>query len=170
MQNWTSWAGNPLSSQPSMSTETNKTLILACIDEGWNTRHLGIFDQLFDPDLVDHSVPSGLPATREGTKRLAARFWTAFPDLHFTIEDQIAEADKVTTRWTARGTHTGPLIGVPPTGRHVIVSGIRIDRILHERILESWAEIDQLGMLRQLGAVVLDRRRIKPCGMPGVSQ
>ena len=152
-----------------MSIDTNKALILASFDEGWNARHLAIFDQLLHPDLVDHSVPSGLPTTQEGAKELAKRFWSAFPDLRFTIEDQIAEGDKVVTRWTAGGTHTGALMGIQPTGRHVVVTGIRIDRLLRERILESWAEIDQLGMLRQLGAVALDRRVIIARGRSGTT-
>lgn len=136
-----------------MSAETNKALVLASIDEGWNARHLAIFDQLLHPDLVDHSIPSGLPATREGAKQLATYVWRAFPDLRFTIEDQIAEGNKVTTRWTARGAHSRPLLAITPTGRQVVVTGIRIDRILHEQIRETWAEMDQLGMLMQLGVI-----------------
>ena len=134
-----------------MSNDTNKALVLASIDEGWNTQRLSIFDELFAPDLVDHSVPRDLPATRDGTKTHAARYWSAFPDLRITIDDQIAEADKVVTRWTAHGTHTGRLMGVPPTGKSVIVTGIRVDRVFGGRIVESWAEFDQLGMLLQLG-------------------
>ena len=133
-----------------MSIDTNKALVLASIDEGWNRRQLSVFDELFDPDLVDHSVPEDLPATREGTKAFASRHWSAFPDLRFTIEDQIAEDDKVMTRWTARGTNMGELMGRPPTGKHVIVTGIRVDRVIGDRIVESWAEFDQLGLLQQL--------------------
>jgi steroid delta-isomerase-like uncharacterized protein len=136
-----------------MSDDTNKALVLATIDEGWNTQRLPIFDELFAAHLVDHSVPPGLPQTREGTKQVATLYWSAFPDLHLTIEDQIAEGDKVVTRWTARGTHTGQLMGVPPTGKPMVVTGIRIDRLLGGKIVETWAEIDQLGMLQELGAI-----------------
>ena len=136
-----------------MSSDTNKALVLASIEEAWNTGHLAIFDLLFDPDLVDHSVRSSLPATREGTKQLVTRYRSAFPDLHLTIEDQIAKGDKVVTRWTTRGTHSGKLMGIAPTGNPVIVTGIRVDRIVGGRIVETWAEIDQLGMLQQLGVV-----------------
>jgi predicted ester cyclase len=129
----------------------HKALVLAIIDEGWNSQQLAILDEVFDPDLVDHSVPRDLPTTRGGTKTLAARSWSAFPDLRLTIEDQIAEGDKVMTRWTARGTHTGTLMGLPPTGKRVIITGIRIDRVVGGRIVETWAEFDQLGMLDQLG-------------------
>jgi predicted ester cyclase len=134
-----------------MSIDTNKAVVIASIDEGWNMRRLPILDQLLDPDLVDHSVPSDLPATREGTKTLATRYWRAFPDLRLTIEDQIAEGDKVMSRWTARGTHTGTLMRLLPTGKPVIVTGIRVDRISGDRIVETWAEIDQYGLLRQIG-------------------
>jgi predicted ester cyclase len=130
--------------------DRNKALVLASIDEGWNRHQLAIFDELFDPDLVDHSLPWDLPATREGMKQHAARYWTAFPDLHLTIEDQIAEGDRVVTRWTARGTHTGWLMHVPPTGKPVTMTGIRVDRVLSGRIVETWAEFDQLGVLEQL--------------------
>ena len=133
-----------------MSIETNKALVLASIDEGWNRHQLSVFDELFDPNLVDHSVPADLPATRAGTKQFAMRYWSAFPDLRFTIEDQIAEDDRVMTRWSARGTNMGELMGRPPTGKHVVVTGIRVDRVIGERIVESWAEFDQLGLLQQL--------------------
>src|ERR1700682_2713897 len=78
-----------------MSDNTNKALVFATIDEGWNTQRLPIFDELFAAHLVDHSVPPGLPQTREGTKPVATLYWSAFPDLPLTIEDQIAEGDKV---------------------------------------------------------------------------
>ena len=133
-----------------MSIDTNKALVLASIDDGWNSQQLSVFDELFDPDLVDHSVPADLPATREGTKEFATRYWSAFPDLRFAIEDQIAEGDKVMTRWTARGTNIGKLMGRRPTGKQVTVTGIRVDRVIGGRIVESWAEFDQLGLLQQL--------------------
>jgi steroid delta-isomerase-like uncharacterized protein len=137
-----------------MSIDANKALVLAIIDEGWNTRRSSIFDELFTSNMVDHSVPRDLPATRDGTRTHAARYWSAFPDLHITIDDQIAEGEMVMTRWTAHGTHTGDLMGLPPTGKPVIVTGIRVDRVFGGRIAETWAEFDQLGMLQQLGGRV----------------
>jgi predicted ester cyclase len=124
-----------------MSIDANKAVVLTSIDEGWNMQRLSIFDQLFAPDLIDHSVPPWLPQTRCGTKQLATRTWTAFPDFHVTIEDQIAEGDRVVTRWTARGTNNGELMGAPPTGKGIVLTGISIARLVGGKIAETWAEI-----------------------------
>jgi predicted ester cyclase len=126
-----------------MSTDVNKALVVASIEEGCNTRRLSIFDELFAPDLVDHGVPAGLPKTLESRKQMATLYWSAFPDLRLTIEDQIAEGEKVVTRWTARGTNMGELMGTPPTGQRVVVTGISIHRFVEGKIVESWAEIDR---------------------------
>ena len=136
-----------------MSTDANKALVLASIEEGWNMQRLGIFDELFSPDVVDHGVPPGLPQTREGTKQRAVVYWRAFPDLRMTIDDQLAEGGSVVTRWTGRGTHSGALAGIRATGKVVAVSGISIDRLVGGKIVESWLETDRLGMLQQLGAI-----------------
>jgi predicted ester cyclase len=77
----------------------------------------------------------------------------AFPDYHVTIEDQIAVADKVVTRYTARGTQQGELMGISPTGKEGSVTGIDIDRVSGGKIVEHWSEADTLGMMQQLGAV-----------------
>src|SRR6266704_2304445 len=110
------------------STDANKALVLAGIEDGWNTRRLSVFDEIFAADLVDHSLPAWWPPTLEGRKKLIALYWRAFPDLRLTIEDQIAEEDKVVTRWTARGTNRGELMGVSPGNRGIAVTGISIDR------------------------------------------
>jgi predicted ester cyclase len=136
-----------------MSTDANKAVVVASIEEGCNTRRLSIFDELFGPDLVDHGVPPRLPSTLEGRKQLTRLYWSAFPDLRLTIEDQIAEGEKVVTRWTARGTNLGEFMGTPPTGRRVIVTGITIDRFVEGKIVERWAEIGQLGTLQNLRAI-----------------
>jgi predicted ester cyclase len=125
-----------------MPADSNTTLVIAKIEEGWNARRLAVFDELCASSMVDHSVPPGLPQTRDGTKKLAALYWTAFPNLRLTIEDQIADSDTVLTRWTARGTHTGELMGLAPTGKPVIVTGISIDRLVADKIVGTWGEID----------------------------
>jgi steroid delta-isomerase-like uncharacterized protein len=136
-----------------MSCDANKAVVLASIEEGWNARRLVIFDELFASNMVDHSLPSDLPQTREGTRQLAVLYWRALPDLRLTIEDQIAESDKVATRWTARGTHTGDLMGIAPTGKHLTVSGTVIIRMADGKFEEEWENFDALGMLRQLGVI-----------------
>ena len=78
---------------------------------------------------------------------------TAFPDLQITVEDQVAEGDKVVTRWTARGTHRGELLGVTPSGNRVEISGISIDRFSGSKFVESWSNYDALGTMQQIGAI-----------------
>jgi predicted ester cyclase len=80
-------------------------------------------------------------------------YLTAFPDLHLTIEDLIAEGDKVVDRQTARGTHQGTFMGIPPTGKQITVTAMNISRIVGGKIVEHWVELDTLGMLQQLGVV-----------------
>lgn len=80
-------------------------------------------------------------------------FMSAFPDTKMTVEQQIAEGDKVVTRWKAQGTHKGELMGIPPTGKQVTVTGISIERIVGGMIVESWEEFDQMGMMQQLGVI-----------------
>ena len=84
---------------------------------------------------------------------LITMYRTAFPDIHFTIDEQIAEGDTVMTRWTARGTQTGELAGMPPTGKSVTVTGIVVDRFSNGMIAETWAIFDQFGMMQQLGVI-----------------
>jgi predicted ester cyclase len=94
-------------------------------------------------------VPPG-PA---GVKLIIQGYKSAFPDLHVTVDQQLAEGDLVTTRWTATGTHQGELMGVAPTGKQATVTGILIDRFEGDRIAESWEVWDALGLMQQLGAV-----------------
>ena len=86
-------------------------------------------------------------------KRYAAMLRVAFPDLHQTIEEQIAEGDKVAYRWTARGTHQGELMGLAPTGNRVLFTGISIARLSEGKIEEIWENYNALGMMQQIGAV-----------------
>jgi predicted ester cyclase len=85
--------------------------------------------------------------------RSQRRLLPAFPDLNITIEDQIAEGDKVVTRWVGRGTQQGELQGIPPTGKQATTSGIAIDRIVSGKLVETWDQFDALGMMQQLGVV-----------------
>jgi predicted ester cyclase len=75
----------------------------------------------------------------------------AFPDLHFTIENHVVAGDKYTTHWTAEGTHRGPLGDVPPTGKSFRITGLILDRVENDRVIERWEQWDQMGMLQQLG-------------------
>ena len=138
-----------------MSTEQNKTLARRFIEEIWNQKNLAVAKELMAATYVFHTPgsPPGLSPGQEGFQQFASAFFTAFPDVHTSIEDQIAEGDKVVTRWTSRGTNTGSLFGMPATGKSATITGITIDRIAEGKIVESWDELDQLGMLQQLGVI-----------------
>ncbi len=135
-----------------MSTEENKALSRRFIEEVWNQGKLAVIDELVAPNYVDHD-PTGPIHGPEGMKQFVSMYLAAYPDTHFTIEDQIAERDTVVTRWTARGTHKGPLMGIPPTGKQVTVTGISIDRVVNGKLVEDWSNYDALGMMQQLGVV-----------------
>ena len=133
-------------------SEANKAQVRRVIEEVYNRGDLDAVDDLASRDLVIHA-PSEEIRGREGAKRYVAALRTGFPDLHLTIEDQIAEGDMVVTRWTARGTHTGEFQGIPATGRQVRVAGTDIDHIIGGRTVECWAHVDELGLMQQLGVV-----------------
>jgi steroid delta-isomerase-like uncharacterized protein len=121
-------------------------------DEVFSEGKLNLVDELFATDYVGH--PSGYEeATRgpEGVKEYVGGLRGAASDLTLTIEDQVAEGDKVVTRWTAQGTHDGELMGIAPTGRKAAVTGITIQRLLDGRVVEGWTSWDLMGMLQQLG-------------------
>lgn len=135
-----------------MSAE-NKAIARRVFEDVWNKNNLDAIDELYAPDVVNHELPPGLPSGAEGTKAYFGMFLAAFPNTQMTVEDQVAEGDKVVTRWTARGTHTGELMGIPPTGKQVTVTGIGLDRIAGGRIVEEWGEFDMMSMMQQLGVV-----------------
>ena len=134
-----------------MSTEQNKANDRRLI-EGLNQGNVNLLDELMVLNFVDHEASTTMQGL-EAFKQFVSAYLTAFPDLHFTIEDQIAEEDKTTLRYTARGTHRGDLMGIPPTGKQVTVTGIFITRWANGKAEESWLNFDALGMLQQLGVV-----------------
>jgi steroid delta-isomerase-like uncharacterized protein len=136
-----------------MSTEDNKALMRRWYEEVFNQKNIAAIDEFVAPNVVDHLVPPGMPGGIEGTRQGVNMYLTAFPDLHLTIEDMIAEGDKVVDRQTARGTHQGAFMGIPPTGKQVTVTAMNISRIADGKIVEHWVELDTLGMLQQLGVV-----------------
>jgi len=137
----------------SMSTEHHKTKVRRLIDEAQSGGRLEVVDELLAEDFVDHTPFPGIPPTREGVKMLFAGLRAAFPDLHVTISEQIAEDHRVATRKTFRGTHQGDFLGVPASGRPVEFEVIDILTFESERISEHRVVLDQLGLLRQLGAM-----------------
>ena len=135
-----------------MSTES-KALVRRFLAEGIERGDPAAFDEFLAPDVSDHAAAPGLPRGREGWKQNRAIMATSFPDLRFAIEDLLADGDKVIARTAFTGTHRGDFFGLPATGRPVTVSSIHIFRIDDGRIVEHWANSDDLEMLRQLGVV-----------------
>ena len=138
-----------------MLTETNKALSRRFLEEVFNQGKLDVLDEITAKDHVNSGPGTlpGLPAGPEGNKHLVTVYRNAFPDIHFTVDEQIAEGDKVVTRWTGHGTHQGELLGIPATGKSSTVTGIAVDRIVNGKIAESWGIFDQFGMMQQLGVI-----------------
>ena len=135
-----------------MSAEENKALVRRWFAE-LDRRHLAIIDELLPADYVDHNPPlPDLPPGREGVRQSSLRLYAAFPDAVHIIEDQLAEGDKVMTRLTTRATFTGEILGFPPTGKVVEVSGIAVHRVAGGRLVEHWAHMDMAGFMEQIGA------------------
>lgn len=120
--------------------------------EGLNRGDVSAADAAFAPDCVVHITGVAEPLRGIGPwKALVAGLLRAFPDLHFTIEDQLVQEDRVAFRWRATGTHSGPLGAAPPTGRAVALDGLIVDRMADGKVLERWEQWDQSFMLQQLG-------------------
>ena len=138
-------------------SEENKALVRRELEEVFTRGNLDAAEDIYASDYVSHETATvSRPGSEdirgvEAARQIAAARREAFPDLTYTIEDQIAEGDKVATRFTARGTHLGELAGHPPTGKKVEVTGINICRIQGDKITEHWPHADILGMMRQLG-------------------
>jgi predicted ester cyclase len=118
-----------------------------------NGGNLGLLDEILAPDFVDHFSQPGVPPTREGLKQSLTALKTAFPDLHYTIDDAILCGDQVIHRLSATGTMKGEFMGIPATGKRAAWTEIHIGRGVNGRLTEHWGLVDQLGMLVQLGIV-----------------
>jgi steroid delta-isomerase-like uncharacterized protein len=135
-----------------MSVEENKANNRRFYEEVWNQGKLDAIDELCTATCVFHDPSMTLPGP-DGLKQYVAMYRRAFPDTHFTIEDEIAEEEKIVTRWTVRGTHLGELQGIPPTGKQVVVTGIVISQLVGGKLQEGWSNFDALGMLQQMGVI-----------------
>ena len=143
----------PRKGEEAVSAEDNKALVHRFVDEVQSRGNFELIDEICSPEYVNHSAPPGIPADREGIKIVTAMFRGAFPDSYFTVEDMVAEGDKVATRKTFHGTHEGEFMGIPPSGRTVTMGLIDIVRISEGRVVEHWSMGDNFGMVRQLGVV-----------------
>src|SRR5713226_616263 len=134
-----------------MSIE-NKAIVRRLYEEVWNKRRVELVDELMSPSHAMHSnhVPDSCIGP-EAYKREMARFVTGFPDLRFTVEDMVAENEKVAVAWTISGTHKGEFRGISPTGKKVSIEGITINHIANGKIMDSYVNWDALSLLQQFG-------------------
>jgi steroid delta-isomerase-like uncharacterized protein len=136
-----------------MSIEENKTIVRRYVEEAWNKGNVDIIDELMAPNYARHIAGPGGALNREGNKQRIAGLRAAFPDIQVTVEDIVAEADKVTIRVSMNGTHQKQFQGIAPTGKQVSITAIDIIRLTDGKIVDHWGVADQLALLQQLGAI-----------------
>ncbi len=136
-----------------MSTEENKEVERRIIGEIFNKRNPALVDELLDTNYVYHGTGGMGSQGREEFKQAITMLFTAFPDFHGTIEDMIAEGDRVVSRSTFGGTHKGDFQGIAPTGKQVKFTAITLSRFEGGKNMETWDFIDNLGMMQQLGVI-----------------
>lgn len=137
-----------------MSIEQNKSTARRWFTDIIAQRKLAVADEIYAANHVindPHAPPGGWPRGPEGLKMVVGVLGGGFPDMKVVVEDQIAEGDKVVTRWSATGTHTAPLMHVPPSGKTIKVTGANIARFSEGKIVESWFNFDMLTLLQQIG-------------------
>jgi steroid delta-isomerase-like uncharacterized protein len=135
-----------------VSADTNKEIVRRLGVEPWEG-NLDVIDELVAADYVGHDPAQPELHGPDGIREFITTYLAGFPDGRITIDEQLAEGDLVATRWTGRGTQQGELMGIPPTGKQVTVSGITISRVKGGKVVEEWSNWDTLGMLQQLGVV-----------------
>jgi steroid delta-isomerase-like uncharacterized protein len=133
-----------------MTIEANKALVRRHYDEVLTGKDVAVIDELYASTI---DLGDGASMAREQFKAVAGTMHAAFPDAVVTVRDQIAEGDRVVTRWTAQATHRGGFMGLPATGKRVTVKAIHIHRVVDGRIAALWEEFDMFGLMQQLGAL-----------------
>jgi steroid delta-isomerase-like uncharacterized protein len=131
--------------------EENKEVIRHYVDEVINQHNLDKLPEYVAPDALDHAAPPGFPKGPQGAGMFLGMFFNAFPDVHYQIDDLVADEDKVCIRATLSGTHTGSFMGIPPTGRSFSIQGIETLRLKDGKYTEHWGGIDDIGLMTQIG-------------------
>jgi steroid delta-isomerase-like uncharacterized protein len=134
-------------------SERNKEVVRRFIEEVQNQKNWDVFDELHAPDFVNLSAPPGVPSDLAGGKMFLGAFLNAFPDCHVTIDDMIAEGDRVVTKKTFTRTHSTEFNGIPATGRRVTLQYVDILRVCDGKIVEHWLSMDQMSFMQQLGVL-----------------
>jgi steroid delta-isomerase-like uncharacterized protein len=138
-----------------MPNHDNKAIVSRYYDEVLNQRKVDVLDEIAAEDYVEHDPFPGQGNGRADLKARVAALHNGFNPLRFTVEDLIAEGDKVVARWTNAGTHSGGFMGIPPTSMPFAITGIDIHIVRNGRLAEHWHVVDQLAMLLQLGVITL---------------
>ncbi|NOZ60448.1 MAG: ester cyclase [Calditrichaeota bacterium] len=136
----------------SNSTEENKAAVRRLIDEAWNKGNLAVIDEILSPNYILHIDAPGAN-DREGYKQAISMYRTAMPDFQFTIDDMIAEGNKVVIRCTMTGTQKGELMGSSPTGKKLTMTAISIRYFENGKVIEEWVETNMLGFMQQMGII-----------------
>jgi steroid delta-isomerase-like uncharacterized protein len=131
----------------------NKTVVNRFVEEVINQGRLEQADQLVVADFVELDPLPGQQPGREGLKEVIAQMRAAFPDIHWVLDEMVAEGEKVVSRFTWSGTHRGTFLGIPATGRSISVKGVVIDRVVAGKMVDSRILMDGLSMMQQLGAL-----------------
>jgi predicted ester cyclase len=136
----------------SMSSEQNKATLMRLIEEGFGRGNMAVVDEVLATNFVEHQ--NGItPPNAEGVKGAIASLHKALSDLSYAVEDMVADGDKVWVRLKARSVHTGRFMGLPPSGKSVVIDVIDISRFENGKIVEHWGVPDRLGLMEQLGAL-----------------
>lgn len=133
--------------------ERNKAIVRREVEEVWNGKRLDLLDEIFAANFVNHDPNNPQVTDRESFRVWASAVLNGFPDLYLTIDDVVAEGDKVACRWTHHGTHLGELPGLPATGKKTTITGIIIYRFAKGKVVEAWWSRDLLGLMQQLGVI-----------------
>ncbi len=135
--------------------DANRSAVRRLIEDFLSCGDPSVADEVLAPDFVDNNPSNPDLSGAENLKRSARDWCRAFPDTRTVVDDLVAEADRVAARWTSTATHRGAFLGIPPTGMRVTVTGSGLFRLVDGRIVESWDHFDALGLLQQLGGVVV---------------
>ena len=136
-----------------MTAEENMATARRYYDEVLNAGQLAVLNEIGAADYIENSPLPGQGTGLSGWEDRVNIVRGAFPDIHYTVEDMFGAGDRVAVRWRLAGTHTGPIMGIPPTGRPVQMGGIDIHRLAGGRLAEHWDQVDLLGFLQQIGAI-----------------
>lgn len=140
--------------------DQNKMMSRRILEEVFTQGRYDALNECISPKFVSHDPAIPMNGTGPNAVRgVVEMLRTAFPDIRFVIEDQVAEGDRVMTRWSSRATHKGPFMGKPATNRSATVTGVTIDRFENGKIAESWVNWDSAGLMQQLGIRVEDTPR-----------